>query len=177
MPTETFQNLSGEKRSRLLVAARTEFARHEFADARLDRIAAAAQVPKGSLYQYFENKEELYVHSIREAMHAAWQLFERHVERTQPSNCLELLRETMLHTIWLAEHEPDLATLYARVVFAKDTHARGQLYGSYTEHSDQFYDRLIPWGIDTGHIDPAMPRDVLRFQIHAVVGHPSSTSC
>ncbi len=47
-------------RSRLLDAARTEFAAHGYAGARVDRIATAAGVNKRMLYHYFGNKRELY---------------------------------------------------------------------------------------------------------------------
>lgn len=170
MPRATFLNLPESKRQRLLEAARAEFAQHDFADALLDRIAGQARVPKGSLYQYFEDKRELYVHTVRDAMHATWGLFEAQLERAQPGDCLQLMREAMLHMVWLAEHEPVLATLYARVVFSQDTYARAALFDSYLQHSDEFYERLVPWGIETGQIDPELSREVIRFLIRGVVG-------
>jgi AcrR family transcriptional regulator len=44
----------------LLVAARL-FATHRFHEARMEDIAAAAEVGKGTLYRYFRDKDELYL--------------------------------------------------------------------------------------------------------------------
>jgi len=47
-------------RSRILLAARSEFAQAGIAGARVDRIAAAAQINKNMLYIYFGSKEQLF---------------------------------------------------------------------------------------------------------------------
>jgi AcrR family transcriptional regulator len=64
MPKPTFQNLPERKRHRLIEAALDEFATQPYASASLDRIAANADVSKGSLYQYFEDKADLYQHLV-----------------------------------------------------------------------------------------------------------------
>jgi len=64
MPKPTFHNLPEPKRRRLIEAALDEFATQPYANASLDRIAANAEVSKGSLYQYFEDKADLYQHLV-----------------------------------------------------------------------------------------------------------------
>ncbi len=54
-------------RSRLLSAARTEFAAHGIAGARVDRIAALAEVNKERIYGHFGSKEALFDAVIAEA--------------------------------------------------------------------------------------------------------------
>ena len=49
-----------DSRRRLLDAAVDEFARHGFAGARVDRIAAAAQVNKAQMYAWFTSKDGLF---------------------------------------------------------------------------------------------------------------------
>ena len=65
MPKETFYNLSEEKRQRIFQAAVSEFASHKFSEASLNRIVKAAKIPWGSFYQYFEDKEDLYLYVIK----------------------------------------------------------------------------------------------------------------
>ena len=48
-------------RSKLLVAARREFADHGLAGARVDEIAARAGVNKQLVYHYFGDKDALYL--------------------------------------------------------------------------------------------------------------------
>lgn len=64
MPKPTFHNLPEAKRRRLIEAALDEFAAQPYASASLDRIAASAKVSKGSVYQYFEDKADLYQHLV-----------------------------------------------------------------------------------------------------------------
>lgn len=64
MPKPTFHNLPETKRRRLVDSAIDEFAAHAYPEASLDRIAARAKVSKGSLYQYFEDKADLYRHLV-----------------------------------------------------------------------------------------------------------------
>ena len=68
MPTSTFFRLPDEKRQRLLDAAWEEFSRASFADASINRIIQSARIPRGSFYQYFTDKTELFWYLL-EGMH------------------------------------------------------------------------------------------------------------
>ncbi|KAF1295537.1 TetR family transcriptional regulator [Enterococcus sp. JM4C] len=60
MPTHTFFHLPDEKQQRLLEAARIEFSRAPLNEASIANIVKLAEIPRGSFYQYFEDKEDLY---------------------------------------------------------------------------------------------------------------------
>src|SRR5215468_3382110 len=60
MPTRTFFALPAERRDRLVEVAIAEFAERSYAEASLSRIARRSRIPKGSFYQYFEDKLDLY---------------------------------------------------------------------------------------------------------------------
>lgn len=60
MPTPTFARLSAARRDRLVAAAIAEFAERSYTEASLSRIARRSRIAKGSFYQYFENKLDLY---------------------------------------------------------------------------------------------------------------------
>ncbi len=59
MPTATFFRLPEEKRERLINACWDELTRVRFTDVSINRIIAAARIPRGSFYQYFADKEDL----------------------------------------------------------------------------------------------------------------------
>ena len=67
MPTTTFFRLPEEKRDRLMDACWTELTTVRFADISINRIIATAHIPRGSFYQYFEDKEDL-IHFLLEDM-------------------------------------------------------------------------------------------------------------
>ncbi|WP_201330812.1 TetR/AcrR family transcriptional regulator, partial [Lactobacillus nasalidis] len=60
MPSQTFFNLPQEKQDRIMRAAREEFFTHSMDDASINRLIKAAGIPRGSFYQYFDDKEDVY---------------------------------------------------------------------------------------------------------------------
>ena len=65
MPTKTFYRLRDEKQEAVLLAAIHEFVKNGFARAKTSEIAHNAGISKGSVFQYFENKRELFVHCAK----------------------------------------------------------------------------------------------------------------
>jgi AcrR family transcriptional regulator len=67
MGTGTFQRIDPSRRSAILHAAFSEFAATGYEAASLNAIIQAAGIPKGSLYQYFGSKKDLYLHLMQVA--------------------------------------------------------------------------------------------------------------
>lgn len=64
MPTKIFTELDEKKQERIIDAALKEFAEYGYENASTNRIVKTCGVSKGSLFKYFENKEELYFYLI-----------------------------------------------------------------------------------------------------------------
>ncbi|GEM_PF-151713 len=60
MPKTTFFNLASDKRARIVELAIEEFATHSFSSASISRMVQKAGIAKGSFYQYFDDKRDLY---------------------------------------------------------------------------------------------------------------------
>jgi len=67
MPLETFHRLSKEKRELFLDAALKEFAGHGFNEASITRLVQHLGIAKGSVYQYFSDKYELYQYLVQQS--------------------------------------------------------------------------------------------------------------
>lgn len=65
MVHSTFFNLADEKRERILRCAVSEFCSRSYEKTSINRIIENAAIPKGSFYQYFDNKDDLYILCIR----------------------------------------------------------------------------------------------------------------
>jgi AcrR family transcriptional regulator len=65
MPRPRFHKLPPEHQQDILRAAIEEFAAHGFNAASLNRIIDAAGISKGSMYYYFDGKEDLYAYVAR----------------------------------------------------------------------------------------------------------------
>lgn len=66
MPKTTFYNLSDEKKGRIFDAAVQEFSTRRFSEASVNQIINNASIPKGSFYQYFTGKEDIYLYMLEE---------------------------------------------------------------------------------------------------------------
>ena len=67
------------RRQAILKAAKGLFFKQGFAATTMTQIAAAAELGKGTLYLYFQNKEELYISLLVEGMQLLNDIFERTV--------------------------------------------------------------------------------------------------
>lgn len=59
MPKKTFENLPEPKKQKILTAVRNEFLTHPYSEISLNRIIKEADIPRGSIYQYFDGKEDM----------------------------------------------------------------------------------------------------------------------
>ena len=64
MPKETFYRLPDEKRERIMAAAEREFLENSFEEASINRIIKEAAIPRGSFYQYFEDKKDIFLYIV-----------------------------------------------------------------------------------------------------------------
>ena len=61
MPNKTFFNLPKDKQVKIINASKIEFSKYSFYDASINRIIKEAEISRGSFYQYFTNKEDLFI--------------------------------------------------------------------------------------------------------------------
>jgi len=66
MCTETFLRLPEEKRTRFLNASWEEFTSARFTDVSINKIVRRAGIPRGSFYQYFTSKDDLFTYLLEE---------------------------------------------------------------------------------------------------------------
>lgn len=64
MPKDTFYRLPDEKRERIMAAAEREFLENSFEAASINRIIKEAAIPRGSFYQYFEDKKDIFLYIV-----------------------------------------------------------------------------------------------------------------
>lgn len=80
---KTFENIAPEKRHKILEVAIGEFANHGFDNANINVIAQKAHVSVGSLYKYFDTKQDLFL----TAVHYGVQILEGTLLDVADSDC------------------------------------------------------------------------------------------
>ncbi len=105
MPKSTFFNLSDDKKQKIFDAAVKEFSIRRFSEASINQIVKNAGIPKGSFYQYFDDKEDIYLYMLKEIRTDTWKnnpcaetldpdadIFEALIQRTKESFKLDKIR-------------------------------------------------------------------------------------
>jgi len=72
MPKQTFYNLAEEKKQRLIGAIYQEFSRVPYEEVSINRIVHLAKIPRGSFYQYFEDKRDVLELLLGEYQRETW---------------------------------------------------------------------------------------------------------
>lgn len=64
MPSETFFRLSDSKQERIMEAIKEEIAKAPFENFSIGSVIKSCRISRGSFYQYFSNKEDIYMYLI-----------------------------------------------------------------------------------------------------------------
>ena len=64
MNLEKFEKLDEDKKNRIIEAAMNEFIKEGYTGASTNTIVKSAEISKGALFNYFENKEKLYLYLL-----------------------------------------------------------------------------------------------------------------
>jgi AcrR family transcriptional regulator len=60
MPSQTFYNLPDDKKNRIIEAITDELGLHTYEHINIQNIIKQAKIPRGSFYQYFEDKDDMF---------------------------------------------------------------------------------------------------------------------
>lgn len=80
MPTHTFFNLQQDKQNKIIAVSKKEFSEHNFYGASINRIIKEAGISRGSFYQYFENKEDLFIYILDEYKYRMLESFSKNIK-------------------------------------------------------------------------------------------------
>jgi len=113
MPKRTFFRLDEDKRERVIRAAIDEFRKNGYENAKVGAIAKNSSIANGSIYQYFDDKRELFMYCVN------WTIenFIRELDRQMPlagMDLFEYLQSGLPGRVAYWKEEPELA------IFAHD---------------------------------------------------------
>lgn len=81
MPKQTFFNLQQDKRKKLIESAEIEFTRVPLFEASIANIIKMAGISRGSFYQYFEDKDDLYFYLLEAKLNKVKKTFVGFLEK------------------------------------------------------------------------------------------------
>ncbi|MDP4142974.1 MAG: TetR/AcrR family transcriptional regulator [Bacillota bacterium] len=162
MPKETFFNLNEEKQEKVMRAAINEFILHGFEKANIGIIAKNAGVAKGSMYQYFENKRELFLFAVRWSLEFITKKYNNYIEFTNKEmNFFDYFYQNSKE-IWVQlRDERDLVIFIQDVFLGKYPGVTDESIAYMMKVSDDYLIKLIQEGKDNGSIRKDIDNNLL----------------
>jgi AcrR family transcriptional regulator len=166
MPKQTFFNLPDGKRGTILQAAVAEFAEKGYKAASVSAIVAAAKIAKGSFYQYFEDKDDLYVHIIA-TMIARPKLaaFEAERHRLEDLNLTEFLRLVFHRQADIFHEAPILINISMDLHKMSHEPVYAKVMRECVPISENVFAPYIQYEIAQGDLDPNVNVGMLSFML------------
>ena len=151
IPTKTFTNLSQEKKDRIIKASFEEFSVRNFEEAKLSNIIKASGIPRGSLYQYFKDKKDLYFYLYDIVKVAKMEFLKDDLQNTEGLPFLEIFRLLYKQGIQFAYAYPEFVD-FGKQLFNSKGEMYDELLGEGLKLAKQYYIRYIESDKEKGFI-------------------------
>ena len=132
------------KRERILAAALKLFAHEPYQAVTMDRVAASAEVAKGTLYLYFPSKDALYLGVLSDGLDTAYSTYQASADPKLP--VIERLRRTIAIMVEFYDQRRDFLRFFATEE-PRLAEARNRIIEAARERNFNFFASLIEEGI------------------------------
>jgi AcrR family transcriptional regulator len=154
MPKQTFFNLPEEKREKIVSAAVDEFIEYGLENASTNRIVENSGISKGSFYQYFKDKQDVFKHLM---VMLELEKLEYFRDKHPPSMNLD----TFQYFRWMIKIGMEFNTVNPRMVQAisRVMFGEGLYYANFDNvrgRTTQGLQAIIERAIERGEIDPSV---------------------
>lgn len=170
MPKPTFFNLPAAKRQRITELAVEEFATHPYRQASLSNIVARAGIAKGSIYQYFEDKQDLYRWLVLDVAYEQQVAHIRAYVQATPADFYVYLQQVTLAALRFYSQFPRLGRLLAGVLELSADPELAPLCKQVRQQSYQWCCSVLEQAIQHGHVRSDLKIDVAAHLVTAALG-------
>ncbi|MBY7145043.1 TetR family transcriptional regulator [Virgibacillus sp. NKC19-3] len=125
MPKPTFYKLPEDKRQTLIHAAEKEFSRVPLFEASISNIVKSAEIPRGSFYQYFEDKDDAFFYLLNDQVKKRRAIF-AHVLQKYDGDIFDAMCE--IFRITLQESADEESINFLRNAFLNMTHKIEEIF-------------------------------------------------
>lgn len=147
---QLFMKIPEEKRGRIIDAAVIEFAEHGYDNANTNKIAQNAHISVGSLFQYFENKEDLFMTIVKYCSQLLMKAFEEVV--VENDSFFVTIEKILRKVINESRKAPNIVKLYFEMSSPSKTHIVQRTVNELESYSCNLYCSIIRKGQQQGVI-------------------------
>lgn len=165
MPKQTFFNLSDSKQQRIIKAATKEFAAYPYLNTSINRIIEKADISKGSFYQYFKNKKDLYKYILAQATELKMKFLSQKLDDYQKLNFFELLRKLFIAGIQFKKEYPLYSEIGDQLLNGNNQSLKEEVYSESRPKSNEFFEQLLKDAVKKGEVDPEIDIKFTSFML------------
>jgi AcrR family transcriptional regulator len=167
MPKDIFFNLPNEKREKILDLAITEFSKYPYDVASISNIIRDAGISKGSFYNYFEDKKDLYKYLVELTSEEKRNSLSELPAPESNAQLFDYLRWQLLSAVYFEIKKPRLAKIAFRAFIEEIPFPEmaGELRRRGTT---QFFKQLITQGLLHGDVAPGVDPDMAAFVLESL---------
>lgn len=153
MPQATFFNLPDDKKILIIAAALDEFSSVSYDTASINQICKKSNIAKGSFYQYFTDKMDLYVYIMTLAIEKKIKFFSSVLTEFDTLSLLEQFRLLFLKGIEFAKDYPQYAALGEQFSKENNQLAKSSAIKEGDKQSEILFIQMIGQAKSKGEID------------------------
>lgn len=163
MPKATFFNLPADKRNALIELAIEEFADHEYAQASISRLVEKAGIAKGSFYQYFEDKRDLFMYLVDLVGQEKMAMLAEHPPPDPRMGIFDYIHWLFEVGLEFQIAHPRLMQVGYRALYGNNMPFQSESLERMKAAGDTFFRNLVRQGIQQGDIDPNIDEEMAAF--------------
>jgi AcrR family transcriptional regulator len=165
MPKSTFFNLAEEKREKIVESAIDEFAQYSYQQASINRIVEKAEIAKGSFYQYFEDKKDVFKYILEKSGQEKMVYLTHILKDLDTLDFFYIVRELYIGGIRFGKEHPKLAAIADRFMKDADHQLMEEMFGESKNKSQLVFQGLLQKGMERGEIDPTIDVELVALLI------------
>lgn len=165
----TFDNLDPQKRGRVLDESLREFAEHGYHQASLNRIVSRLGIAKGSLFQYFGNKEGLFRRLFSLSLSELKAPLKAIRDASDGAPFPERLRQVFWAGADFTRAHPLIWSVYRRMTAQDDFPLRETLLQKVREEALGYFRELVEGGMARGELRPEVDATAAAFLIESTL--------
>jgi len=171
MPKKTFFNLDDDKREAIKQVAIDEFSSRTFNEASLSRIVARLGIAKGSMYQYFKNKLDLFAWlAFEEAGRLKMKYLSADILDPDPDDIFEFIHASLIAGFTFTREHPRVARLALRIMDPGSGAELDALSRAHRERGQAYIRMLLTRAQARGQVRDDISMDVLVHFTHRLLG-------
>jgi AcrR family transcriptional regulator len=165
----TFLNLPREKRERVIDAALGEFADKGYEQASVNAMVAASGIAKGSLYQYFTDKQGIFLYIFDFAVAMVRRTLLRVKEDTREADFFTRLERSLWAGVEFIRRHPRIYSIYLKILFDQHAPRRQELLKAVRRFAADYLNSLVRQGLARGEIRADLSPPAIIFLLDAVL--------